>query len=779
MPSKNVWLTVNGLTTSGKIGEIPTTNGWSQAAGSDFADFIDPSQVGQWANVAAATSTIKLYAYDAFHLTSAQLQAVAQFARQNGYKIVLEAGVLQPGTWNADGTFREQNTPPAPGNTGTGWGVEGFNGAMQWAYLRLKAAGVTLDYVAMDEGCVGALQEGWTLQQVAAGTAAGLRLAQSYFPNIQFGDIENLHAMSTATLAAWISAYKQATGQNLAFFQADSVWGAPNNWTASLEQASALLAQLGIPLGILISPYGVSSSIQWTDTALNNMINIFLDSKIFFSSLNFQSWDSFYPKNIMSATTSGTLTNAAQEFLYIDPVNILFNTNFGRTASYLELFYYSKLLANDIIKFDKLSSIVSNSGTVDLKLSVRMQDTSLTSASGISFTLVSSLNKSNITIVDPGNFSVPQYVNETSQILIKETSYQANKFAIVGTISCKPVIEVTTGGVFWLNSSTNYAEIKINIPRILDGIDSGIHLNGNANITVNINNSGINNIWIGASGQTVNDMLGYSCTYVDAPLMTAATTINGGGQGQLNIYKGGAVQFGGNVSGVNKIVLYHDSTNEPAYNVTTSAYQKGTVVYASGGNDTISLADASQTVIAARTGTLLVRETAANAGVSIVGNGPSSTTLEIISGGTATVGAGTSGLTVKLDQACVLNTNSAKFLLIDASVGGCTVNAYGTGQVVHAGRGGIVTDASKKGITLIGTSAELQGNIFKGFNARDLIDITDFDLAHSYLSSTSQNGLSHVVVHNLGAQFDFYVTPAVPSIFRLASDGHGGLAVRI
>ena len=779
MSTKSVWLTVNELTTDGTIGETPTTNGWSESDAADFANFIDPNLVGEWATVATATSTIKLYAYDAFHLTEAQLQAIGVFAQQNGYKIVMEAGVLQPGSWNANGTFSAENTPPSPGTTGTGWGVEGFNGAMSSAYARLQAAGVKLDYVAMDEGFGGALQEGWTPQQIASDTAAGLKLAQGYFPNIQFGDIENLQSISTAEISSWISAYHLATGQNLAFFQADTIWGPCSTWAPVLEQASNLLGQLGIPLDILIAPYGVSSSVQWTDTALNNMINIYLDSKISFNSLDFQSWDQLYPTNILSEATAGTLTNAAQEYLDIDPVNVIFEQIFSRSASYFELFYYAKLLSDNTVTISQLASAISRPSGSNIPTQVTMQDGSVTSAVGIAFMLTSTKNATLITIETPGAFTVPQYVNSTTNILLEATASQASLAAIVGTISCQPVIEVTSGGIFSLDSSSNYVIVKLDVPRVTGGLDSGIYLNSNSNVTVDVNNSGINNIWIGAAGQTVVDTLGYSCTYVDASLMTANTTINDGGQGQLNIYKGGTVSLGNNVEGVGSIVLYHDGANQPAYKLTTSVYQHGITVYSSGGNDTISLGDASQIAVAANTGTLLVKESATNAGATIIGHGVSSTTLEITSSGTATLSADTNQLTVKLDQAGLLITNSAKFILVDASIGGTAVVANGQGQTVFAGASDNITDASKLGITLIGNSGQLQGDVFNNFNSHDIIDVTNFDLAHSYISATIKNGISHVVVHDLGSQFDFFVTPAVPSIFHLSSDGQGGLNIHI
>jgi hypothetical protein len=191
--------------------------------------------------------------------------------------------------------------------------------------LEVKRLGGTLAYVAMDEPAdffSGVSARGGlsacpfnSLQTLAQNVANFYAAYQAVFPAVQIGDIEN--GLTGAQVAAWATAYRNATGVSLAFFHDDAFqvgWeknAAPVR--AALKGAEGSIGP-GIPYGLIRNsgqPPGTSDD-TWVNKAKRNME--------FFDSLGleapsqniFQTWEAS-PSRVLPEL-GDTLTNVVAHF---------------------------------------------------------------------------------------------------------------------------------------------------------------------------------------------------------------------------------------------------------------------------------------------------------------------------------------------------------------------------------------------------------------------------------------------------------------------------------
>jgi Ca2+-binding RTX toxin-like protein len=232
--------------------------------------------------------------------------------------------------------------------------------------------------------------------------------------------------------------------------------------------------------------------------------------------------------------------------------------------------------------------------------------------------------------------------------------------------------------------------------------------------------------------------------------------------------------MGSNITGVP--VVYLD--NSASHNFTANA-TAGLKVLAGTGTDTIAVGAASQQVVGS-SGTLTVRATSAEAGIAVAsGSGP--TTLEITNGGNATLNAGETNLTVKLDASTNLGLSGLAFITaIGAASGGDTITAGGANQTLEStGGNDTLTGSSRFGDTFLGTSIGLAGDRINGFGGSDVIDITDISSSTVQpLAFNSATDQLKVTDGTHSVTLTFSGTYTASSFSAPTSDGHTGTLIK-
>ncbi len=315
-----------------------------------------------------------------------------------------------------------------------------------------------------------------------------------------------------------------------------------------------------------------------------------------------------------------------------------------------------------------------------------------------------------------------------------------------------------------------------------DGLDLTVNVLDAANVAmvgaanddvVNLG-AGASIFYVGGTGETVRGGSGAGVFVVTAA--NASATITGGsGTNTLKVQGGGTVTMGSAITGMQTVLL--DSAD---YNFTANA-MAGLSIFAGTGTDTITVGDASQKVYGS-TGALMVKATAANAGVAVYGaSGSTTTTLEITTGGTVTLNGGDRNLTVRLDAAAHLGLGGLGFITaVGAASGGDTLTAGGANQTLQSiGGNDTLVGSAAFGDTFLGTSAGLAGDTIKGFGGSDAIDISDMmsGSTQPYVFNPATGALTvtdgtHSVTLTMSGSY------TAGSFAAPASDGHGGTLIR-
>jgi hypothetical protein len=193
-----------------------------------------------WPSAARRISVFKLYGEWVAHTaTPAQLGRAVKDLKRRKISIAVETGPLEP-------------TPDC------GQGLEGFAGAegLETAN-RIKSAGGTLAYLAFDEPFYYAsLYDGrnachWDARRVAREVAAYVRKIRTVFPNVKFGDIEPLTTGAHVQLyKEWIDAYREMTGENLAFIHLDMNYTLPT-WPRFARELEGFTRSRGVAFGLI------------------------------------------------------------------------------------------------------------------------------------------------------------------------------------------------------------------------------------------------------------------------------------------------------------------------------------------------------------------------------------------------------------------------------------------------------------------------------------------------------------------------------------------------
>ncbi len=264
-----------------------STQVWFGPIKSDFLS--DRSQDAAWANARKHIQVYKFYYQGIVDTPVPELKEKFRFLRENNIAVAVEWPAM---TWQENGV---------------GYKIEGFapKGFSQQIVNKIKAAGGTLDYVAMDEvvffGHKKALNQfspQHPIDKVATEVAANLKDVWAVFPNAKVGDVEPLEQFGDGYLQdmkTWLAEYKKATGRNLDFLHADVVW--EENWKETLPNVMKVAKQNGTRFGVIFNATkGTGPDYYWMISARKN-INSYMNSGISIpDDIVFQSWNRFPAK---------------------------------------------------------------------------------------------------------------------------------------------------------------------------------------------------------------------------------------------------------------------------------------------------------------------------------------------------------------------------------------------------------------------------------------------------------------------------------------------------
>ena len=262
-----------------------------------FQNILDNPQM--FSTIAGGIAVFKMYGQMA-SWPDATLQAFFAYLSQNNIKLGIETGALVAG----------------PGQPG--YGIEGFltPGGLNSILTRIKMLGGTVSYVAWDEPLYyGNITTGiYTVAQLAAQAAVAAGEVAAVFPDAQIGDIEPVGNGGTdATgLQAWFTAYAQATGTPLKFFQADLAPWTPT-WQAQLASTITTVHANKMSMGVVIDGIGAADNDNaWATQAVANAQLILSDPVLRPDYLIVQSWQTD-PSEAGDPGVPGTLASVAAD----------------------------------------------------------------------------------------------------------------------------------------------------------------------------------------------------------------------------------------------------------------------------------------------------------------------------------------------------------------------------------------------------------------------------------------------------------------------------------
>ena len=305
---------------------------------------------------------------------------------------------------------------------------------------------------------------------------------------------------------------------------------------------------------------------------------------------------------------------------------------------------------------------------------------------------------------------------------------------------------------------------------------------------------------------TIAGGVGNDTVIVKNAMLNSHDSINGGG-GTNTVQLSGAGSFDlgapaqlsniqsvvaaeGQAGGAGSQIVYMRNAASLTLNVTTGVPVAGNVnpetitidgaaasdvLNLGAGTDNVVLGGAGETVNGGG-GIALLKGNAAFVG-ALVNGGAGKTTLELTTGGTATLNAADSNLTVKLDAITNLTLSKMSFITANGSTGADTIIAMASGQTLTgAGGADILTGFSGFGDTFADTAAGLNGDTLKLFGGSDTIEVTDVNSALAkalvYTGNTTAGTLAvSDGTHIANIKFTGNYTTAN---FHLATDNHSG-----
>ncbi len=223
----------------GPLPPMSTDAGRPFIGSEDFMSLFAPD--APWSQAAGHIQVFKLYGeWVAYNATDAQLRQVVDDLRQRGLALAVEAG-------------------PSPPPADCGQGVESFAGIPESRKIadRIKAAGGTIDLIAMDEPYFfGHFYDGpnachFSAEKIAQGVGEYIQFMRGEFPDVIIGDTEPISGPAGAPeYQAWLDIFRQVNGYDPAFLHLDVDWSR-STWPQEVKSIEDYGRGLGIPIGII------------------------------------------------------------------------------------------------------------------------------------------------------------------------------------------------------------------------------------------------------------------------------------------------------------------------------------------------------------------------------------------------------------------------------------------------------------------------------------------------------------------------------------------------
>lgn len=275
--------------------------------GREFIGSVDFLQLftedAPWTNAARHVDVFKFVGEWAGRFaTDAELRQVVANLNRRGVAIAFDTGALTP--------------------ENCGVGVEGFgapNEGLQYA-LRIKAAGGTVRFVALDEPfAFGSIYSGtnachWPAEKVAEEVADYVRGIKTIFPNVIVGLIEPLWAgVHVDTYKYWLQTYHAVAGSHLSFFHLDCDFSRPD-WADAAKELEDFVHDLGIPFGMIyFGNYDDTTDREWLGHAEERMVAYEIQAGGRPDHVIFQSWHD-HPDYVLPETDPNTFTHMVNRY---------------------------------------------------------------------------------------------------------------------------------------------------------------------------------------------------------------------------------------------------------------------------------------------------------------------------------------------------------------------------------------------------------------------------------------------------------------------------------
>jgi hypothetical protein len=267
-----------------------------------FYDLFRPDAA--WPKAAAATDVMRLYpAWVDSYASSQQLSEVLTDLARRGIAVSFENGPL----------------PESPAcNAGS---VEGFAGPPSESRIarRIQAAGATLRSMDLehpfDAATYGPVGCRMTPADIARNVLESIATVRSIFPDVQVGSIETAD-MDVSAVAAWLEAYRQATGAELAYFHLDVDYARPD-WAARAKQIENYVRSRGVAFGIIYTgAEDDPTDAAWVAHAQQRVEEYEVDTGGRPDHAVFQSWQR-HPSRLLPETAPDAFTHLID--LYLRP----------------------------------------------------------------------------------------------------------------------------------------------------------------------------------------------------------------------------------------------------------------------------------------------------------------------------------------------------------------------------------------------------------------------------------------------------------------------------
>jgi len=270
----------------------------------DYMNLFSPA--APWQKAASHVRVFKVYAEGVNALSDADLRKALADLKRRQIALALEFPVL---------------TSPT-----CGIGIEGFGGGLLPVLKRIKAAGGTLTYLAMEQPFQwGSLWKGtsscqWTARQVALNALVEIKQARTLFPKLLVGDIMAVPAFREVgpdwdkQFGIWFDTWRSVAGAPLSFFHVDVDWTVPN-WQAAVSAVRAQVEQRGIHFGLVYNGFLTEESDSaWMAAAENHFIEYEVHAgNAAPAQVDFQSWNP-HPTHVLPETDPTAFTHLIDRY---------------------------------------------------------------------------------------------------------------------------------------------------------------------------------------------------------------------------------------------------------------------------------------------------------------------------------------------------------------------------------------------------------------------------------------------------------------------------------